>query len=160
MRNVGIVLLLALSACSHLENESYLRQGCLDYAAALSQLAQFRQAHRLNAASISQVNEQNALIAGDPETGQAAVCTTRTEPSNPSGANNTLKVARNVLRGVIDSVNAQMGQEGNQSASIPGQAATFVHLDIFESVYFDTWSDIRTDVIGAYNAWVHSEAAS
>lgn len=155
------VTLFALSACSHLANETYLRQGCRDYAAALSQLAQLRSVGRLTADQIVMVDGQNALVIGTPEAGRYGVCTTLYEPSNPSGADATVKYGRNVLRGVIDEANAAFDasstqrQRAHQDAPPPAleQAATYVHLHVLESVAFDAWDDIRADVITADKAW-------
>jgi len=147
------LILLALSACSHLANESVLRQGCRDYAAALSQLAQLRSAGRLAADQVAAVDGQNVLVVGTPGAGQFGVCTTPHEPSNPSGADNTVRYGRNVLRGVIDAANAATPAPPDSSPSAVEQAATYVHLHVFESVAFEAWDDIRADVIMAVRAW-------
>jgi hypothetical protein len=156
-RIVGIVLISsALSGCSHLVNESYLRQGCRDYAAALSQLAQFRSAARLTAAQIEQIDQQNVLVVGAPVSGRYGVCTTPHEPSNPSGADDTAKYARNVLRGLIDAANAATPAPDGPSPSVTELVATYVHLHVVEAVEFESWSAIASDVVAAGEAWQSS----
>ncbi len=152
-RAVIALILFASSACSHLANESYLRQGCRDYAAALSQLAQLRSAGRVTADQIARVDEQNLLVVGDPGRSRYGMCTTLYEPSNPSGADATVKYGRNVLRGIIDEANAATPVPADSSPSVVEQAATYVHLHAFESVAFEAWDDIRSDVIIADRAW-------
>ena len=153
-RIAGILLIaLALSACSHVVNESYLRQGCRDYAAALSQLAQLRSADRVTADQVKQIDEQNVLVIGNPLSARYGVCTTPYEPSNPSGANDTVKYGRNVLRGFIDAINAATPAPNGSAPSVPELISTYINAHVFESVAFESWDTIAANMVTAKEAW-------
>ena len=116
-----------------------------------------RSAHLVTAEQIAQIDQQNDLVAGDPSAGRYGVCTTPYEPSNPSGADDTVKYGRNVLRGIVDAANAsRRAPDAEPSPSVIELASTYINAEVFESVVFESWATIVANTIAAKTAWERS----